>query len=85
MDSCTVVLEMVVHRDFDEVAPAGLDPRAGILAVEDLAEWIINTIAIDGLVSNVEVVLVVSQKAKQANADEPRRTSLVIPIGQKFS
>jgi hypothetical protein len=37
------------------------------------------------LVSNVEVVLVVSQKAKQANGDEPRRTSLVIPIGQKFS
>jgi hypothetical protein len=49
---------MVVDGDFDEIAPAGLDPRTRILAVENLAEWVIDTIAVDGLISDIEMVLV---------------------------
>lgn len=69
MNGCTVVLEMVVDSDFDQVAPAGLDPRAGILAIEDLAKWIIDTVAVDGLISDIEVILVSVRKV-QVKGDE---------------
>lgn len=69
MNGCTVVLEMVVDSDFDQVAPASLDPRAGILAIEDLAKWIVDTITVDGLISDIEVILV-SVRRGQVNADD---------------
>lgn len=69
VNGCTVVLEMVVDSDLDQVAPAGLDPRAGILAIEDLAKWVIDTIAVDGLISDIEVILVSVRRA-QVNGDE---------------
>lgn len=57
MDCCAVEGQVVVHCYLYDVAPACLDPRAGVLVVEDFAVGIVDAVTIDILVCHVEVIL----------------------------
>jgi len=53
----TVVLQLVLDRDFDQIAPACLEPWPGIAAVDNLAAGIRDTIGVDCHVVDLEIIL----------------------------
>ena len=56
----SIIFEMVLHGNFDPIAPTGLDPRARILIIEDFASiGTGHSVAIDVLVCHIEMVLLV--------------------------
>lgn len=59
MNGSAVIFEVVLNRDFDPVTPARLDPWSWVLIVVDFtAISSFNAVSIDGVVRDVEIVLI---------------------------
>jgi len=62
--SCTIILQMILHCNFEGVAPASLNQRSWVLTIEDFSTvWTVDTISINVLVRDIEVILLFLKSA----------------------
>lgn len=68
-----------MHCYLDDVAPACLDPGTWVLVVEDFAVGVVDAVAVDVLVRDIEVIL---NSIRHGDHKQNRSlTSLTIPSG----